>query len=83
MLNVSALHRFDSKVSSHINKEVEVFNRKLKKKKGGIWNHKGIINISSNKKHHRKYRLHVNMMRKKGITNRTAAHVIQKYISKF
>jgi len=43
-----------------------------------IFNHTGIINISSNKKHYRKHGLHINMMRKKGITNRTAANVVKK-----
>ena len=76
MKNVCTPHRFDSEVSSHVNKEVEVFNRKLQKKIK-IFKHTGIINISSNKKHYRKHWLHVYVMGKKGITN-IIANVIKK-----
>jgi hypothetical protein len=71
VMNVSAPHRFDSEVSSHVNKKVEVFNRKLQKKIK-IFKHTGIVNISSNKKNYRKHRLHVYVMEKKGVTNRIA-----------
>jgi hypothetical protein len=71
VMNMSAPHRFDSEVSSCVNNGVKVFNRKLQKKIK-IFNHTEIIDISSNGEHYRKYGLHMNVMVKKGLTNKRA-----------
>jgi hypothetical protein len=65
---MSASHRFYFEVSLCVNKEVKVFNRKLQKIMK-IFNHTGIINMSSNRG-------------KECITNKTADIIKKSHKSK-
>jgi superoxide dismutase len=68
----STLHRFNLKeASSYVNKEVNVCNRKLQKIVK-MFDHKEVINMSSNRKHFTKHELYMNGMGKEWFKNRIA-----------
>ena len=71
---MNAPHRFDLEESPCVNKEIKVFNRKLKKKKKITqrYNHTKVIDMSINKDHHTKRGLHMNKSGKEWLTRRTA-----------
>ena len=69
ILNVP--HRFDLEESSCVNKEVEIFNRKLKRIMKR-YNHTEVIDMSINMDHYTKHGLHMNMTGKEWLARRTA-----------
>jgi len=64
-------HRFDLEESSCVNKEIRVLNRKLKKKIMKRYNHTEVMDMSANRDHYTKHRLHMNKTGKDWLTRRT------------
>lgn len=64
----STPHRFNLEVSSCVNKEVKVLNRKLQKIMK-MFNHTDVISMSSNREHFTNHGLHMNGMGKEWFTN--------------
>jgi lysophospholipase L1-like esterase len=64
-------HRFDLEESSCMNKEIEIFNRKLKRIMK-IYNHTEVIDMSVNRDHYTKHGLHMNKTGKEWRARRTA-----------
>jgi hypothetical protein len=67
----SVPHRFDLQADSCVNKEVELFNRKLQKQMK-TFGHVKICNLSDNREHFISHGLHMNPKGKRGITNKWA-----------
>jgi len=68
---INAPHRFDLEESSCVNKEAEIFNRKLKRIKKR-YNHTEVTDMSVNRDHYTKHGLHMNKTGKEWLARRTA-----------
>jgi hypothetical protein len=68
----SVPHRFDLQADSCVNKEVELFNRKLQKQMKAF-GHVKICNLSEDREHFTTHGLHMNPKGKRGITNKWAS----------
>jgi len=68
---MNAPHRFDLEESSCVNKEVEIFNRKLKRIMKR-YNHTEVIDMSVSRDHYIKHGLHMNKTGKEWLARRTA-----------
>ena len=62
-------HRFDLEESSCVNKEIKVFNRKLKRIIKG-YNHTEVTDMSANGQHYTKHGLHMNKIGKGWLNRR-------------
>jgi hypothetical protein len=67
-------HRFDLQADSCVNKEVELFNRKLQKQMKAF-DHVKICNLSDNREHFTTHGFHMNAKGKFGITNKWASFI--------
>jgi hypothetical protein len=70
----SVPHRFDLQADSCVNKDVELFNRKLQKQMKAF-GHVKICNLSDNREHFTSHGLHINPKEKHGITNKWASFI--------
>ncbi|MDR2829932.1 MAG: hypothetical protein LBB45_02670 [Methanobrevibacter sp.] len=68
-------HRFDLQAESYVNKEVELFNRKLQKQMKTL-NHAQVCNISKNREHFTTHGFHMNFKGKFWIINKWTSVIL-------
>ena len=73
----NASHRFDQEDSSCVNKEIKVFNRKLKRITKG-YNHTEVTDMSANRDHYTKHGIHMNKIGKGWFNRRYYQQIICK-----
>jgi hypothetical protein len=71
VITMNAPHRFDLEESSCVNKEIETFNRKLKRIMKR-YNHTEVVDMSINRDHCTQHGLHMNKSGKEWLARRTA-----------